>query len=291
MKNPDNKYPRLPRMTIKQAISFKKGLTYSVVDRWLNEGLIPLIDSDVSNPRARRFFRADFLRFLCSEKAKSHQQYPVRVALTEIEIRDNMRLRAEVNGATVDDYAASLDRGDKLPPILAMRVEGTLVNLDGEHLCEAHKCRNKRTIMARIIEPCTRAEGLYLALKGNNAHGLALSAADKTKTCLLLYGLPEYAQLSHYDMGCLVKCSHMTAARAFEKLHGVGRRGKIAKDDPLRREKRIFSEIRTRVRTLAKQAGPILAIEMETTIKRWESQLFKTNDSSNTDSTSTTTLT
>ena len=120
----------------------------------------------------------------------AHEVLPIGEIITDA----GTQVRAEINEATVEEYAEHLTAGGTLPPITAYRNEGSTYLADGFHRVRAHE-RAGRTEIEAEIRTGTREEALWCALGANRAHGQRLTSADKKHAIeLAVEAWPERSQ-------------------------------------------------------------------------------------------------
>lgn len=103
---------------------------------------------------------------------------PQRVAIDDLVAVPEFQIRRRTDPGTVARYAGLLRAGVILPPVMAGRIEGALVLIDGFHRVEAHRRAGVSAIMAEIT-PVSEREARWLAAEANMAHGLPLTRSER----------------------------------------------------------------------------------------------------------------
>jgi ParB-like chromosome segregation protein Spo0J len=103
------------------------------------------------------------------------------VEVSAIVLDSSFQPRQRTEARTIEKYAASMQAGEKFPPIVLAKVSGAYYMVDGWHRLEAmQKVEPSDTVEAQIIETTEREIG-WLAIEANNKHGLPLKIADVRK--------------------------------------------------------------------------------------------------------------
>jgi len=76
-----------------------------------------------------------------------------------------------VDDSVADAYAEALGRGEVLPPIRYMIVDGDWLVVDGRHRIEAHRRSGSARVPAECIPGDTLADALLAAAAANSGHG------------------------------------------------------------------------------------------------------------------------
>ncbi len=146
--------------------------------------------------------------------------------MTSIKIKSiiadpDCQLRAAGLDATINDYAAAIADGAKIPPITVF-FDGRAYHLaDGFHRLEARKIAGATEIEADIREGDAR-DAKLCAAGANAAHGLPRTQADKRKAIAALLADPEWRQWSDREIAKRTATDHKTVARMRrEMMSGV----------------------------------------------------------------------
>lgn len=128
------------------------------------------------------------------------------VPIASIVIDAGTQVRAEINEATVAEYAEAMsDPANLFPPIVVF-VDGTrLLLADGFHRVLA-ATRNGQDRIEAEIHKGTKQDALKYALGANTSHGLPRSNADKRKSVEM--ALTEWPKLSDRELARLCAVSH-----------------------------------------------------------------------------------
>jgi hypothetical protein len=100
--------------------------------------------------------------------------------LDQLRLDGETQPRAELNCATIDDYAEELANGAEFPPAEAMFDGSHYWLWSGFHRYHGHKKAGRKTIMVRVTTG-TLDDARWLALGTNKDHGLRRSNADKRR--------------------------------------------------------------------------------------------------------------
>lgn len=100
------------------------------------------------------------------------------VALAHLLVVPEYQIRKSTIPGVVAQYAGLLRGGVELPPVLAGRINGTLVLLDGFHRAEAHRKVGRLEIEVEVVDTTPR-EARWLAARGNLTHGLQLKPRER----------------------------------------------------------------------------------------------------------------
>lgn len=122
----------------------------------------------------------------------SHYVY---LPLAEISIDGGTQARAEINMATVAEYADALSEGETLPPALVF-FDGAKHHLaDGFHRFHAN-AKIGAVSMECEIRTGTRRDAVLFSVGANDSHGLRRCSADKQKSVMTLLADPEWSKWS-----------------------------------------------------------------------------------------------
>lgn len=115
------------------------------------------------------------------------------IELSKIRIDGGTQPRAELNQATVDEYAEAIKTGAQLPPV-TLFYDGTHYWLaDGFHRYFGAKAAGKTSIHEDIT-PGTLRDAILYSLSANSKHGLRRSNADKRRAVETLLADAEWSK-------------------------------------------------------------------------------------------------
>jgi ParB-like chromosome segregation protein Spo0J len=137
------------------------------------------------------------------------RQQLISLRLEQVNICEDIQIRAETNEHTIKEYSEAMERGDTFPPIQVVRVGQEHVLADGRHRFEAAKIAGRNSIEARVVIG-TKITALEIALKENLNHGLRLTSADKRRAIKL--AAKQWPDKSNREIARLVGCSDPTVA-------------------------------------------------------------------------------
>ena len=136
------------------------------------------------------------------------------IELSKIRIDGGTQPRAELNQATVDEYAEAIKTGAQLPPV-TLFYDGTHYWLaDGFHRYFGAKAAGRTTIHEDIT-PGTLREAILYSLSANSKHGLRRSNADKRRAVQTLLDDAEWGAWSDNELArrCAVSVSFVGDVR------------------------------------------------------------------------------
>lgn len=117
-----------------------------------------------------------------------------RIPLVELRRDGGTQVRAEMNAATVEDYAAALADGKVFPPVTAFYDGEVYWLADGFHRVLAHEKAGLVDVAAEVRTGSKR-DALLFAVGANATHGLARSNRDKRRAVEILLKDEEWAGL------------------------------------------------------------------------------------------------
>jgi hypothetical protein len=118
------------------------------------------------------------------------------IAIDRIILDPDIQPRAEMDKATIEEYAEVLRSGGKLPPIRLFRdQEGVLRVADGFTRIAAHKRAGLTEIKATVVTGSKR-DAMLFAVGANADHGQRRTNADKRRAVMTLLNDPEWSQQS-----------------------------------------------------------------------------------------------
>lgn len=121
------------------------------------------------------------------------------IELSKIRIDGGTQPRAELNQATVDEYAEAIKTGAQLPPVTLFYDGAHYWLADGFHRYFGAKAAGRTTIHEDIT-PGTLREAILYSLSANSKHGLRRSNADKRRAVQTLLDDPEWSKWSSNEI-------------------------------------------------------------------------------------------
>lgn len=156
-----------------------------------------------------------------------------QVQIKELRLDGKTQIRVELSQDAVADYAAAMERGEQLPPILVLRdADGLLWLADGFHRVEATR-RNGGEAIAAEVQSGTRREAFVAALEANRKHGVRLTNADKHKIVAELLHDEEWRLLSDHQLAAMAGTSQPFVSKKRRELSTDGFQSpsvRVAKD-------------------------------------------------------------
>ena len=136
------------------------------------------------------------------------------IELSKIRIDGCTQPRAELNQATVDEYAESIKTGAQLPPVTLFYDGAHYWLADGFHRYFGAKAAGRTTIHEDIT-PGTLREAILYSLSANSKHGLRRSNADKRRAVQTLLDDAEWSKWSSNEIAkrCAVGVDMVIALR------------------------------------------------------------------------------
>src|SRR5271169_1225565 len=104
----------------------------------------------------------------------------VRLKLDLIRLDAGTQTRAQIDEATVEEYAEAMLRGDKFPPVIVFQNDGEYIMADGFHRFRSARKARLTHILAEIRKG-SRQDALRFALGANHKHGLRRTNLDKRR--------------------------------------------------------------------------------------------------------------
>ena len=136
-------------------------------------------------------------------------QATTRVKLTTIDLDISIQCRANIDTATVNEYAERMTEGDKFPPIVVFGSKERSWIGDGWHrIMAAHQIA--LVYIEAEIHPGGRIDALKHALSSNALHGNRRTNPDKRR-CVEI-ALREFPKLTDPAIGKLCGVDHKTVA-------------------------------------------------------------------------------
>jgi hypothetical protein len=138
--------------------------------------------------------------------------------LSRITVDADLQCRAEVDEATVTDYAGRMKAGDAFPPLVVFDVDGQCLLVDGWH---RHPAALKAGLTEFPVEvhQGTRNDALRYALQANATHGLPRTNRDKRRAVAL--AVDEFPKDSDRAIADLCKVSHVFVGNIRRELETV----------------------------------------------------------------------
>lgn len=112
---------------------------------------------------------------------KATWTYVRALAVDRIDLPSSSSLQyrlTEVDEATVDRYAADMERGDVFPAVVVREVRGKLSLIGGNHRRAAADQAGISTLPAYVVV-CSAAQARQLAYEDNRTHGLPLKPSER----------------------------------------------------------------------------------------------------------------
>ena len=136
------------------------------------------------------------------------------IELEKIRIDGGTQPRAELNQATVEEYAEAIKGGASLPPVTLFYDGAHYWLADGFHRYFGAKAAGRTTIHEDITPGMLRDAILY-SLSANSKHGLRRSNADKRRAVQTLLDDPEWSKWSSNEIAkrCAVGVDMVIALR------------------------------------------------------------------------------
>ena len=136
------------------------------------------------------------------------------IELSKIRIDGCTQPRAELNQATVDEYAEAIKTGAQLPPVTLFFDGANYWLADGFHRYFGAKAAGRTTIHEDIT-PGTLREAILYSLSANSKHGLRRSNADKRRAVQTLLDDAEWGAWSDNELArrCAVSVSFVGDVR------------------------------------------------------------------------------
>lgn len=139
----------------------------------------------------------------------------LELPVTSITIDARCQPRMTMNPEVIDDYAAAMGGGARLPPLIVFRDNTIYWLADGFHRFAAARQAHLPIVTCDVFDGDQRDAILYSA--GANAdHGLRRSNLDKRKAVETLLNDPEWSQWSNVEIArrCAVSHTFVNGIRA-----------------------------------------------------------------------------
>lgn len=153
----------------------------------------------------------------------AHEDRSELIQVARIRTDGGTQMRAEIDEAVVNEYAALMADGHKFPPIVVYH-DGTNYWLaDGFHRLLAHELRYQRKNnpvekIACDVRSGDRRAAVLHAARANADHGLRRTNADKRRAVLALLEDEEWSQWSDREIARQCRVSPSTVAAVKESL-------------------------------------------------------------------------
>lgn len=137
------------------------------------------------------------------------------IPLDAVRINGGTQSRAELNQATIAEYAEAVRQAVEFPPIVTFFDGASFWLADGFHRFNAHKDAGAMEISAEIRSGTQRDAILY-SVGANASHGLRRTNEDKRRAVMTLLNDAEWAAWSDRDVArqCGVSHSFVAAVRS-----------------------------------------------------------------------------
>jgi hypothetical protein len=149
------------------------------------------------------------------------------VPIDELVIDRELQCRESINELTVEEYLQAMKRGDKFPPLLAVRAGKKLLLVEGRHRLEAARRLGLKKVKVLVISG-TREDAIWLAAAANKDHGLRRTNADKERAVKTALAHPRAKGLSDREIAKHVGVSHQMVSDY--RKEGRGEQG-LSKSD------------------------------------------------------------
>lgn len=156
------------------------------------------------------------------------------IALDAVRINGGTQSRAEINDATIAEYAETIRAGTDLPPVVTFFDGVNFWLADGFHRYHAHRAAGAMEISSEV-RPGTCREAVLYSVGANAAHGLRRTNEDKRRAVQTLLDDPEWAAWSDREIArqCAVSYNTVASMRApicakgqIDQVRTVERNGK-----------------------------------------------------------------
>ncbi len=141
------------------------------------------------------------------------------IELSKIRIDGGTQPRAEIDQATVAEYAESYKSCAYMPPIMLFYDGVEYWLADGFHRYHGARLAGLKSIYEDIT-PGTRRDAILFSLSANSKHGLKRSNADKRKAVKTLLDDPEWSKWSNEKIAATCAVSPHTVADV-KKAHSA----------------------------------------------------------------------
>lgn len=116
--------------------------------------------------------------------------------------------------SVVKEYAQSMSRGDKFPPLVAFEVDDELILVDGWHRYKAGRRAHIYDYEVIVHIGGTLQDAFaYSRFEANRTHGLPLTRKEKEVVIRELCKEPYYSVLSSNELSKLLRCSKNTVQK------------------------------------------------------------------------------
>lgn len=125
----------------------------------------------------------------------------------------------KIDSATVEGYAADMDRGSEFPPVTLFYDGETYHIGDGFHRVEAASKIKRKTILADVRQGNQRDAMLH-AMGANSSHGLRRTQDDKRNAVLTILKDPDWSKWSARQIAAACDVSHTFVNKVKHELKG-----------------------------------------------------------------------
>lgn len=147
---------------------------------------------------------------------------PIILPIRQIRRDGGTQARAQLDEATVADYAEAMQAGATFPPVRTSFDGSAYWLTDGVHRIAAAE-RIGRTTIAVEVEQGTRRDAVLAACGANAVHGLRRSADDKERAVRTLLEDAEWGQWSYREIVRRCRVSHDFVRTVAERRGLTGR--------------------------------------------------------------------
>lgn len=251
------------------------GISAATINYWCKRRLFP---AELVRARKRNIyeFRAiDFALFLHTAKAGKHRKVVEMIPAGDLTFDPRLPGRAQVYLDTVEAYVVAKRNGDELPPIVAARVDGRLVVIEGAHRYQSCLVNREAVVPVQLLEGLGWDDAFALALEANSRHGRPLNAPDKRTKVLQTLQHPAYTNLSTRELAELIHVSHNLVAVVRREMEDDSKPPEGAsngKHDDAITPARIAAKIRGQLKFLA-ITHPAVATRISDNLKELDTQI------------------
>ena len=164
----------------------------------------------------------------------------MNIPLSAIELDASIQCRADIDIATVNEYAEAMQAGADFPPVVLFGFQDRAWIGDGWHRVMAARSAGLDNIVADL-RAGSRVDALRFALGANAVHGRRRTNADKR--CAVAIALREFGKMSDRAIADMCAVNDKTVASirhtlypAAENPHLSSRTGRDGKEYPAQRK-------------------------------------------------------
>ena len=140
------------------------------------------------------------------------------ITLNAIELDTTIQCRADIDIATVNEYAEAMREGAEFPPVELFGTDAKCWIGDGWHRVMAARSIGLKEIAATLL-PGSRLDALKFALSANAFHGRRRTTPDKQ--CGVAIALREFGKLSDVELGRMCAVTDKMVAAMRHRLEGA----------------------------------------------------------------------